>query len=170
MAEYSASEMMVVVAARQLADGRVVFVGIGLPCLAAILAKRTHAPRAVLLCESGIIDGDPGRLPLSVADPALVDGAASIAAMQDYFNLYLFGGKVDVGFIGGAQVDRWGNVNSTVIGAYARPKVRLPGSGGPPRSRRRRGRRGSSYRRTGAASCRRWISSPALGGAAGPHE
>ncbi len=77
MADYSASEMMVVVAARQLADGQVVFVGIGLPSLAAILAKRTHAPRAVHLCESGIVDGDPGWLPLSVADPALVDGAAS---------------------------------------------------------------------------------------------
>src|SRR3972149_6666191 len=130
MADYSASEMMVVAAARQLADGQVIFVGIGLPFLAAILAKRIYAPRAVLLCESGIIDGDPGRLPLSVADPALVDGAASIATMLDYFNLYLFGGKVEVGFIGGAQVDRWGNVNSTVIGPYARPKVRLPGSGG----------------------------------------
>jgi glutaconate CoA-transferase subunit B len=130
MAEYSASEMMAVAAARQLADGQVIFVGIGLPFLAAILAKRTHAPRAVLLCESGVVDGDPARLPLSVADPALVDGTASIATMLDYFNLYLFGGKVDVGFIGGAQVDRWGNVNSTVIGPYARPKVRLPGSGG----------------------------------------
>jgi len=130
MGDYSSSEMMVVAAARQLRDGQVVFVGIGLPFLAAILAKRTHAPRAVLLCESGIVDGDPARLPLSVADPALVDGAASIATMLDYFNLYLFGGRVDVGFIGGAQVDRWGNVNSTAIGAYARPKVRLPGSGG----------------------------------------
>jgi glutaconate CoA-transferase subunit B len=130
MGDYSPSEMMVVAAARHLADGQVIFVGIGLPFLAAILAKRTHAPRAVLLCESGIVDGDPNRLPLSVADPALVDGAVSIATMLDYFNLYLFGGKVDVGFIGGAQVDRWGNVNSTVIGPYARPKVRLPGSGG----------------------------------------
>lgn len=128
--DYSASEMMVVAAARQLRDGQVVFVGVGLPVLAAILAKRTHAPRAVLLCESGIVDGDPARLPLSVADPALVDGAASIATMLDYFNLYLLGGRVDVGFIGGAQVDRWGNVNSTVIGPYGRPKVRLPGSGG----------------------------------------
>ncbi len=130
MAEYSASEMMAVAAARQVRDGQVIFVGIGLPFLAAILAKRTHAPRAVLLCESGVVDGDPARLPLSVADPALVDGTASIATMLDYFSLYLFGGKVDVGFIGGAQVDRWGNVNSTVIGPYARPKVRLPGSGG----------------------------------------
>ena len=130
MAEYSTSEMMAVAATRQVRDGQVIFVGIGLPFLAAILAKRTHAPRAVLLCESGIIDGDPGRLPLSVADPALVDGAASIATMLDYFNLYLFGGRVNVGFIGGAQVDRRGNVNSTVIGPYARPKVRLPGSGG----------------------------------------
>ncbi len=130
MADYSASEMMVVVAARQLRDGQVVFVGVGLPLLAAILAKRTRAPRAVLLCESGVVDGDPARLPLSVADPTLVDGTASLATMLDYFNLYLFGGRVDMGFIGGAQVDRWGNVNSTVIGPYARPKVRLPGSGG----------------------------------------
>jgi len=130
MANYSASEMMVVAAARQLRNDQVVFVGVGLPLLAAILAKRTHAPRATLLCESGIVDGDPARLPLSVADPALVDGTASIAAMLDYFHLYLLGGRVDVGFIGGAQVDRWGNVNSTVIGPYGRPKVRLPGSGG----------------------------------------
>ncbi len=129
MADYSASEMMAVAAGRQVRDGQVVFVGIGLPFLAAILAKRTHAPRAVLLCESGVVDGDPARLPLSVADPALVDGTAGIATMLDYFSLYLFGGRVDVGFIG-AQVDRWGNVNSTVIGPYARPKVRLPGSGG----------------------------------------
>ena len=122
--------MMVVAAARQLRDGQVIFVGIGLPFLAAILAKRTHAPRALLLCESGVVDADPARLPLSVADPALVDGTAGIATMLDYFGLYLFGGRVDVGFIGGAQVDRWGNVNSTVIGPYGRPKVRLPGSGG----------------------------------------
>jgi len=130
MPEFTSSEMMVVAAARQLRDGQVIFVGIGLPFLAAILAKRTHAPRAVLLCESGIIDGNPARLPLSVADPALVDGAGGIVTMLDYFNLYLFGSRVDVGFIGGAQVDRWGNVNSTVIGPYDRPKVRLPGSGG----------------------------------------
>jgi glutaconate CoA-transferase subunit B len=130
MADYSASEMMVVAAARQLRDDQVVFVGVGLPLLAAILAKRTHAPHAILLCESGIVDGNPARLPLSVADPALVDGTASIATMLDYFQLYLLGGRVDVGFIGGAQVDRWGNVNSTVIGPYKRPKVRLPGSGG----------------------------------------
>ena len=96
MADYSASEMMAVAAARQVRDGQVVFVGIGLPFLAAILAKRTHAPLAVLLCESGVVDADPARLPLSVADPALVDGTAGIATMLDYFNL-LFGGKVDVG-------------------------------------------------------------------------
>src|SRR3972149_6973528 len=130
MAEYSASEMMVVAAARQLRDGQVIFVGIGLPFLAAILAKRTHAPRALLLCESGVVDANPARLPLSVADPALVDGAATIATMLDYFGLYLFGGRVDVGFIGGAQVDRWGDVNSTVIGPYRLAKARLPGSGG----------------------------------------
>ena len=130
MADYRASEMMVVAAARQLRDGQIIFVGIGLPFLAAILAKRTHAPRALLLCESGVVDADPARLPLSVADPALVDGTASIATLLDYFGLYLVGGRVDVGFIGGAQVDRWGNVNSTVIGPYGRPKVRLPGSGG----------------------------------------
>ena len=84
MAEYSASEMMVVAAARQLADGQVIFVGIGLPFLAAILVKRTHAPQAVLPCESGIIDGDPGRLPLSVADPALVNGAESTNRYRRY--------------------------------------------------------------------------------------
>jgi glutaconate CoA-transferase, subunit B len=130
MADYTASEMMVVAAARHLQDGQAVFVGVGLPLLAAILAKRTHAPGVVLLCESGIVDGNPVRLPLSVADPSLVDGAAGIFSMLDYFNLYLLGGRIDVGFIGGAQVDRWGNVNSTVIGPYGKPKVRLPGSGG----------------------------------------
>ncbi len=121
---------MVVAAARQVRDGQVVFMGVGLPLLATILAKRTHAPHAILLCESGIVDGNPARLPLSVADPTLVDGTASVVTMLDYFSLYLLGGRVDVGFIGGAQVDRWGNVNSTVIGPYGHPKVRLPGSGG----------------------------------------
>ena len=103
MADYSASEIMAVAAARQLRDGQVIFGGIGLPCLAAILAKRTHAPRAVLLCESGILDGDPARLPLSLDDSALVDGTASIPTMLDYFNLDLFGGKVDVGFLAGRR-------------------------------------------------------------------
>ena len=126
----SPREQMVVAAARSLVDGERVFVGIGMPNLAATLAKRSHAPRLVLLYESGVVDAEPSRLPLAIADPCLVTGAAAVTSMFDFFALYLQGGWVDVGFLGGAQVDRFGNINSTVVGAYARPQVRLPGSGG----------------------------------------
>ena len=126
----TASERMVCRAARELADGEVVFVGIGLPNLACNLARRTHAPNLVLLYESGAIGAVPERVPVSIGDPALVTDSTAVASMSDVFFNYLQGGRIDVGFLQGAQIDRHGNLNTTVIGDYARPKVRLPGSGG----------------------------------------
>lgn len=122
--------MMVVAAARELADGEVVLVGIGLPNLAVNLAKRTHAPQVKMIYEAGTVGSEPGRLPLSIGDPCLVTGAQAVVPMFEGFAFYLQGGLVDVGFLGGAQIDRYGNLNTTVIGNYGNPKVRLPGSGG----------------------------------------
>jgi glutaconate CoA-transferase subunit B len=122
--------MMAVVAARELRDDEVVFVGIGLPNLACNLARRTHAPNLVLIYESGAVGAVPDRLPVSIGDPALVTGSLMVCGMADVFQLLLQNGKIEVGFLGGAQVDRFGNINTTVIGPYERPKVRLPGSGG----------------------------------------
>ncbi len=122
--------MMAVVAARELRDGEVVFVGIGLPNLACNLARRTHAPHLVLIYESGAVGAVPDRLPVSIGDPALVTGSLMVCGMADVFQLFLQSGRIEVGFLGGAQVDRHGNINTTVIGKYERPKVRLPGSGG----------------------------------------
>ena len=122
--------MMAAVAARELRDGEVVFVGIGLPNLACNLARRTHAPHLVLIYESGAVGAVPERLPVSIGDPALVTGSLMVCGMADVFQLFLQNGRIEVGFLGGAQVDRFGNINTTVIGAYARPTVRLPGSGG----------------------------------------
>ena len=130
MANYSSSEMMIVAAARLLRDGDVVFVGIGQPNLACNLARRTHAPNLNMIYEAGVIGAQPSRLPLSIGDPCLVSGAASICSMYEIFAFYLQNGKIDVGFLGGAQIDRFGNINATVIGPYHKPKVRLPGSGG----------------------------------------
>jgi glutaconate CoA-transferase subunit B len=130
MMDYSPSELMVVTAARLLRDGDVVFVGVGMPNLACNLARRTHAPNLVLIYEAGVIGAQPARLPLSIGDPCLVSGAAVVCSMYEVFAFYLQRGFVDVGFLGGAQIDRFGNVNATVIGPYQRPKVRLPGSGG----------------------------------------
>ena len=127
---YSSSEMMAVAASRLLRDGDVVFVGIGLPNLACNLARRTHAPNLNLVYEAGVIGAQPARLPLSIGDPTLVSGAAAVCSMYEIFAFYLQNGKIDVGFLGGAQIDRYGNVNATVIGSYDKPKVRLPGSGG----------------------------------------
>jgi len=121
---------MAVVAARELRDGEVVFVGIGLPNLACNLARRTHAPNLVLIYESGAVGAVPERLPVSIGDPALVTGSLMVCGMADVFQLFLQNGRIEVGFLGGAQVDRYANINTTVIGAYERPKVRLPGSGG----------------------------------------
>lgn len=121
---------MAAVASRELRDGEVVFVGIGLPNLACNLARRTHAPRLVLIYESGAVGAVPERLPVSIGDPALVTGSLMVCGMADVFQLFLQNGRIEVGFLGGAQVDRHANINTTVIGAYDRPKVRLPGSGG----------------------------------------
>jgi glutaconate CoA-transferase subunit B len=130
MAEYSPSEIMVVRAARELGNGEAVFVGIGLPNLACNLARRLHAPEIILIYESGAVGAVPDRLPLSIGDPCLATDSISVCSMVEVFNYYLQGGLIDVGFLGGAQVDRFGNINSTVIGDYAKPTVRLPGSGG----------------------------------------
>ncbi len=130
MNDCSPSEMMIVAAARALAGVRTVFVGVGLPNIACNLARRTVAPELELVYESGVYGARPARLPLSIGDPALVTGALSVCSMADLFGLYLQGGRIDVAFLGGAQIDRYGNLNTTVIGDYAHPKARLPGSGG----------------------------------------
>lgn len=128
--KYSSAELMIVNAARLLKDGDVVFVGVGQPNLACNLAKRTHAPNLVMIYEAGVIGAEPERLPLSIGDPTLVSGSLSVVSMYDIFSNYLQRGNVDVGFMGGAQIDKHGNINATVIGDYDHPKVRLPGSGG----------------------------------------
>jgi glutaconate CoA-transferase subunit B len=130
MDTFTAPELMTINAARMLRDGDVVFVGVGLPNLACNLARRTHAPNLVMIYESGVIGAQPARLPLSIGDPSLVSGALSVCSMYDIFAFYLQRGFISVGFMGGAQIDRFGNVNATVIGDYRKPKVRLPGSGG----------------------------------------
>ncbi len=130
MSEYSPAELMIINAARLLKDGDVVFVGVGQPNLACNLAKRTHAPHLVMIYEAGVIGAEPARLPLSIGDPTLVSGSLSVVSMYDIFSNYLQRGNVDVGFMGGAQIDKYGNINATVIGSYDHPKVRLPGSGG----------------------------------------
>jgi glutaconate CoA-transferase subunit B len=122
--------MMTAVAARELRDGEVVFVGIGLPNLACNLARATHAPRLVLIYESGAVGAEPARLPVSIGDPSLVTGSLMVCGMADVFQCLLQNGRIEVGFLGGAQIDRYGNINTTVVGTYARPAVRLPGSGG----------------------------------------
>ena len=128
---FSSAELMIVNASRLLKDGDIVFVGVGQPNLACNLAKRTHAPNLVMIYEAGVIGAEPSRLPLSIGDPTLVSGSLSVVSMYDIFSIYLQRGNVDVGFLGGAQIDRYGNINATMIGGdYAHPKVRLPGSGG----------------------------------------
>lgn len=127
---YTANELMACQAARQLRDGEVAFVGIGLPNLACNLARRRHAPNLVLIYESGAVGAVPERLPISIGDPALVTGSLSVCSMFDIFSYYLQGGHIDVGFLQGSQIDRFGNLNTTVVGDYVRPSVRLPGSGG----------------------------------------
>ena len=126
------AELMAAVAARELRDGETVFVGIGLPNLACNLARATHARNLVLIYESGAVGAAPERLPLSIGDPALVTGALMVCSMADVFQLFLQNGRIDVGFLGGAQIDRYGNINTTVLGPYDRPRVRLPGAGGAP--------------------------------------
>src|SRR5512138_3562647 len=128
--QYSPSELMIIHASRLLKDGDVVFVGVGQPNLACNLARHTHAPNLVMIYEAGVIGAQPARLPLSIGDPTLVSGALAVCSMYDIFAFYLQRGNVDLGFLGGAQIDKFGNINATVIGDYERPKVRLPGSGG----------------------------------------
>jgi len=129
---YAPDEMMAVEAARRIDDSTVCFVGIGLPSVAANLARRTHAPACVLIYESGTIGAKPDRLPLSIGDGELADTADSVVSVPEMFAYWLQGGRVDVGFLGAAQIDRHGNLNSTVIGDYDQPTVRLPGGGGAP--------------------------------------
>ena len=132
MSEHTADEMMAVEAARRLTSDTVCFVGIGLPSLAANLARRTHAPGCVLVYESGTIGAKPQRLPLSIGDGELAETADAVVSVPEMFSYWLQGGRIGVGFLGAAQIDRHGNLNSTVIGPYDSPKVRLPGAGGAP--------------------------------------
>jgi len=129
---YTPDEMMTVAAARMLWDGCVCFVGIGLPSAACNLARLTHAPGVVLIYESGTIGTRPEVLPLSIGDGELAETAACVVPLPEVFSYYLQAGRVDVGFLGAAQIDRYANLNSTVIGPYDRPATRLPGAGGAP--------------------------------------
>lgn len=130
---WTADEMMTVAAARQLHEGAACFVGIGLPSTAANLARATHAPNLVLVYESGCLGAKPDRLPLSIGDGILADDADAVVSVAEVFNYWLQPGRIDVGFLGAAQLDRFANINTTVIGGtYAQPKVRLPGAGGAP--------------------------------------
>jgi glutaconate CoA-transferase subunit B len=132
LSAYTADEMMSIAAARELKDGVVCFVGIGLPSEAANLARKTHAPGAILVYESGAIGARPEVLPLSIGDGELAEYADSVVSVPEIFNYWLQAGRIDVGFLGAAQIDRYGNLNTTVIGDYRTPKVRLPGAGGAP--------------------------------------
>ncbi|ONI68160.1 3-oxoadipate--succinyl-CoA transferase subunit B [Kribbella sp. ALI-6-A] len=132
MPEWDSAEMMNVAAARELHDGDVCLVGVGPPNLAANLARRTHAPNCRLVYESGAIDAKPRRLPLSIGDDDLAATATAVVSVPEMFNFWVGAGRIDVGFLGAAQIDRFGNINTTVIGAHAHPKVRLPGAGGAP--------------------------------------
>ena len=132
MSDYTSDEMMTVSAARALRDNVTCFVGIGLPSGAANLARATHAPGLVLIYESGTIGTKPDRLPLSIGDGILAETADAVVSVPEIFNYWLQPGRIDVGFLGAAQIDRFGNINTTVIGDYGTPKTRLPGAGGAP--------------------------------------
>jgi glutaconate CoA-transferase subunit B len=129
---YTADEMMTIAAARKLRNGAVCFVGIGLPSAAANLARLTHAPEVVLIYESGPIGAKPSVLPLSIGDGELSETADCVVSVPEMFSFWLQGGRIDVGFLGAAQIDRFANINTTVIGDYRKPKTRLPGAGGAP--------------------------------------
>ena len=129
---YTTNEMMTVAASRQLHDGTVCFVGIGLPSQAANLARATHAPNCVLVYESGTIGAKPDVLPNSIGVGVLAEHADSVVPVPEIFAYWLQTGRIDIGFLGAAQIDRYGNINTTVIGPYEDPKVRLPGAGGAP--------------------------------------
>lgn len=128
--EWTPVEMMVVASARQLEGEKVCFVGVGPPNIACNLARRTVSPDLQLVYEAGVFGSRPARLPLSIGDPTLATGSDAIHSMFELFAYYLQGGLIDVGFLGASQIDRWGSINTTVIGDYRSPKVRLPGSGG----------------------------------------
>ncbi len=128
----SGDEMMSIAAARSLRDGQVCFVGIGLPSQAANLARRLHAPNLALIYESGTLGSRPDHLPLSIGDGILATSALTVISVPEVFNYWLQPGRIDVGFLSGAQLDRFGNINTTVIGEYDEPLVRLPGAGGAP--------------------------------------
>jgi glutaconate CoA-transferase subunit B len=131
MADYTLTELMAVTAAREIKDGEVVFAGTGLPMLGAMLAQRTHAPNCCIVFEAGTVASQLAHLPMSVGDPRVMRGAATAAGLSEVFNYVLQAGWVDVGFLSGAQIDRFGNINSTSIGLDPRhPRVRFPGSGG----------------------------------------
>jgi glutaconate CoA-transferase, subunit B len=127
---WSPAEMMIVASARELAGQRVCFVGVGLPNIAVNLARRTVAAELELVYEAGVFGAQPARLPLSIGDPTIVTRATAVTSMFELFGYYLQGGLIDVGFLGAAQIDRHANINTTVIGDYAAPTTRLPGSGG----------------------------------------
>src|SRR5712672_336166 len=130
---YSADEMMTIAAARMVRNGAVCFVGIGLPSAAANLARLMYAPDTVLIYESGTIGTKPTILPLSIGDPELAETADTVVSLVEIFSYWLQGGRIDLGFLGAAQIDRFANINTTVIGgSYGKPKVRLPGAGGAP--------------------------------------
>jgi glutaconate CoA-transferase subunit B len=129
---YTTDEMMAVAAARHLDNGTVCFVGIGLPSQAANLARATHAPRCVLIYESGTIGAKPTRLPLSIGDGELAETADAVVSVPEIFSYWLQAGRINLGFLGAAQIDRFGNLNTTVVGSYDHPTVRLPGAGGAP--------------------------------------
>ena len=130
--DWTSDEIMTVAAARALGDGMSCFVGIGLPSTAANLARRTHAPGLWMIYESGTLGTVPAHLPLSIGDGVLAESADAVVSVPEVFNLWLQAGRIDVGFLGAAQIDRYANINTTVIGDYADPKVRLPGAGGAP--------------------------------------
>ena len=133
MLTYTPHEMMTVTAARSLRNGMTCFVGIGLPSEAANLARRTHAPQLVLIYESGAIGAKPDHVPLSIGDGILAETADAVVSVPEIFNYWLQPGRIDVGFLGAAQLDRHGNINTTMIGpSYGHPAVRLPGAGGAP--------------------------------------
>lgn len=127
---YTSAETMIAVAARALPDYARIFVGIGMPNLAANLARKLYTPNAILIYEAGVIGAEPLRLPISIGDPCLVTGSLAVCSFHNIFANYLQRGLIDIGFLGGAQIDRYGNINTTVVGDYRSPKVRLGGSGG----------------------------------------
>jgi glutaconate CoA-transferase, subunit B len=131
-ARHTPDEIMTLAAARRLTNGTVCFVGIGIPSAAANLARITHAPDVILIYESGTIGAKPDVLPLSIGDGELAETADTVVSVPEIFGYWLQGGRVDVGFLGAAQIDKYANINSTVIGDYLHPKVRLPGAGGAP--------------------------------------